>query len=112
MEIQSYHQDQVDIISIRGSIDVITAAELTDFFKKEISNGHTRLVMDLSGVDFMSSAGLRAILVVLKESRQQGGDLRLCSAQTSVERVLKMAGFPSILKMFPSRDKAVVSYQA
>jgi anti-anti-sigma factor len=111
MEIQSYQQDQIEVVSIQGSIDAITAGEVTDFFLKQISNGQVRLVMDLSGVDFMSSSGLRAILVVLKESRKQGGDLRLCSAQMGVERVLKMAGFSSILKAFDSLDDAARSYK-
>lgn len=64
----------------------------------------------LGQVDFMSSAGLRAILLALKESRRQGGDLRLAAARPGVDYTLKISGLASILQSFPSVDQAVASF--
>ena len=72
--------------------------------------GASQLVADLSQVEFMSSAGLRAILAALKEARQHGGDLRLAAAQPGVEKILKISGFTSILKAYPSVDEALSSF--
>jgi len=66
--------------------------------------------LDFSEVEFMSSAGLRAILVCVKEARAAGGDLRIGGTQPSIDRVMKMAGFHNIVKMFASAQDAINSF--
>ena len=110
MDILMKQFDQTTVVSIAGSVDALTAPEVTNYLSKQVADGLQHLVLDLSGVDFMSSAGLRAILSILKESRQQGGDLRVAAAQPGVDRILKMSGFTTILKAFPSVNEAVASF--
>jgi anti-sigma B factor antagonist len=103
-------QDQTTVVSITGSVDALTAGELTDLLLENIDSQHVRMVVDLGEVDFMSSAGLRAIMTSLKESRKHGGDLRLAAAQPGVEKILKMSGFTSIMKSYSTLDQAVSSF--
>jgi anti-sigma B factor antagonist len=103
-------QDQATILSITGSVDALTAGDLTNVMLANLKGKQKNLVVDLGGVEFMSSAGLRAIMIGLKESRQQGGDLRLAEPQPGVEKILKMSGFTNILKTFPSVDQALASF--
>ena len=110
MDTSVRQQDQTTVVSITGSVDALTAGELTDLMLENIDSQHIRLVVDLGGVDFMSSAGLRAIMTSLKESRKHGGDLRLAAAQPGVEKILKMSGFTSILKSYSTLDQAVSSF--
>ncbi len=110
MDISVQKSDHISIVSIAGSIDALTADQIADCIDKRISSGEKHLVFDLSGVEFMSSAGLRAILGALKETRQQGGDLYLAGAQGGVARVLKMSGFSKILKAYDSVDNAVAQF--
>jgi anti-anti-sigma factor len=104
--------NQTTVVTVAGSVDALTAGEVASFLSEQIGAGQNQLVADLSQVDFMSSAGLRAILATLKESRQQGGDLRLAAAQPGVDKILKMSGFTSILKAFSTVDEAIASYSA
>lgn len=110
MKISSEKIDHLMVISITGSIDALTADQVTGHFDQELGQGNTRLVADLSNVAFMSSAGLRAILASLKQSRQMGGDLCLVAPQPDVERILKMSGFTSILKTYASVDEALADF--
>jgi anti-sigma B factor antagonist len=110
LEISSKQRDGLTVIAITGSIDALTAHQVTQHFDQELESGNTRLVVDLSGVDFMSSAGLRAMLASLKQSRQAGGDLCLAAPQPDVERILKMSGFTSILKTYASVDEALADF--
>ena len=103
------HGDAV-VVAIAGSIDAMTAPEVGEFLSRQVGGGQRQLVADLTQVDFMSSAGLRAILAGLKEARQSGGDLRLAGASANVEKVLKMSGFTNILKAFATVDEAVSSF--
>jgi anti-anti-sigma factor len=110
VDITARQLNQATIITIVGSIDALSATEVTQFCSERLTGGQHRLVIDLSQVNFMSSAGLRAILTTLKESRQLGGDLRLAGAQPGIEKVLKMSGFTTILKVFASVDEAAASF--
>lgn len=110
MEIRSEQREQVTVVSIDGSVDGLTAPSLAQSFRQLIAEGHVRLVADLSGVSYTSSAGLRALLEALKESRQRGGDLRLAAVQPDVYRVLDLSGFTGILKLYPDVGAAVASF--
>jgi len=110
MEITAKLLGQTTVVSIAGSVDALTAGQVTRFLSSRVGEGQTHIVADLSQVDFISSAGLRAILIALKESRQQGGDLRLAAAQPRVENILKMAGVTSILQVYLTQDEAVASF--
>ena len=110
MDISLYQLNDTTVVSISGSVDALTAQEVTSYLSSKIAGGQHHLVLDLGQVDYMSSAGLRAILSALKESRQEGGDLRLAAAQPGVEKILKLSGFTNILKSFPSVDEAVQSF--
>ncbi len=110
MNIEFKQSDQTALITIAGNIDALTAGEVSQFIHKLVDFGHKQFVVDLSQVDFMSSAGLRAILAELKESRQLGGDLRLAGAQPGVEKVLSMSGFTSIIKTYPTANEALSSF--
>lgn len=110
MEIKDRQVDGVTVLSLNGSIDAITAPEITEFIQVQIAKGNTKLVADLSGVDYTSSAGLRVLLGAIKETRAKSGDLRLAGIQPDVQKVLTLSGFTNILKMFDNTDAAVASY--
>lgn len=100
------------VARIAGSVDGLTAETLQGALKNQIDEGRVRLVADLSGVDYTSSAGLRALLATLKATRQQGGDFRLAAVQPHVLKVLELSGFTSILKLYPDVPAAVASFGA
>ena len=112
MEIRVEQRDRVTILFLSGSVDGLTAKSVTDAFREQVAAGRVRLVGELSDVTYTSSAGLRALLETLKESRQRGGDLRLAGVRPDVLRVLDLAGFTRILQLFPDGDAAVASYSA
>lgn len=110
MEIKDRVVNDVTVISLEGSIDAMTAPKITEFIHGQVSKGNIKLVADLSGVDYTSSAGLRVMLGAIKETRSQGGDLRLTGIQPDVQKVLNLSGFSNILKIFDDLDAAVASY--
>ena len=68
------------------------------------------VVLDCGGLEYISSAGLRVLLAILKEARQHGGDLRLAAVQEKVYRILDLSGFTSIIKCYPDVAAAVASF--
>lgn len=105
-------RELVTVFSIDGSVDGTTARELVTSLRAQVTEGSARLVGNLAGVDYTSSAGLRALLETVKETRQRGGDLRLAAVRPEVLRVLELSGFTSILQVFIDVDAAVASFAA
>lgn len=110
MELSTKSKGSVQIVSINGSLDALTAPELADALAAELRGGHARLVADLSGLEYTSSAGLRVLLNNVKDARSQGGDLRLAGVQPNVKKVLDLSGFMSIMKSYADVDAAVASF--
>jgi anti-anti-sigma factor len=110
MEITTERRGEIAIVAIAGSVDGLTAASLVQSFRDLVDGGVVRIVGDMSAVDYTSSAGLRALLETVKETRQRGGDLRLAAVRLEVFRVLELAGFTSIMKLYPDRHAAIASF--
>ena len=110
MEIKDKQVDGVTVLSLTGSIDAMNAPKITDFIQRQVAKGNTKLVADLSGVDYTSSAGLRVLLGAIKDTRAQGGDIRLTGIQPDVQKVLNLSGFTNILKIFDDLGAAVASF--
>lgn len=110
MNIDIDARDGATVVVISGSVDGLTADTLLTTLQGQVDDGNTRLVADLSGVEYTSSAGLRALLATVKEARRRGGDLRLAEVNANVRKVLDLSGFTSILKLFDQVDAAVDSF--
>ncbi|CAM3667303.1 Anti-sigma factor antagonist [Bordetella sputigena] len=95
------------VVSPQGQINSANAAAIESELLEQIDNGENRLVLDLSGLDYISSAGLRVMLLVAKRLKQKSGALALCGIQPHVREVFDISGFLSILTVVESRDDAL-----
>jgi anti-anti-sigma factor len=109
-EISVSAYDHVTLVEVRGRVDSSNADELGEVLTREIENGHTHIVLDLAGVEYMSSAGLREIVSALKRAKRGTGDVRLAQPSYRVREVLEMAGLDTILQIYPTQLEAVGSY--
>lgn len=110
MEIHDRDIDDVHIVAPVGSIDAVSAPELSGHIQGLIAAGSVKLVADFTEVDYTSSAGLRVLLGAVKETRAMGGDIRLASVRPDVMKVLTLSGFASILQIFDDVEAAVGSF--
>jgi anti-anti-sigma factor len=95
------------VLACAGRLDNNAAGILEASLAPLLAAGTRRLALDLSGVDYLSSAGLRSILVSLKKVTVAGGTLVLCGVGANVLEVLKLSGFEAILKIYPDREAAL-----
>jgi anti-sigma B factor antagonist len=102
--------DNSSVVEVNGRVDSMSANQLGDALSNVIDDGHVKLVIDLSGVEYMSSAGLREIVTALKKVKRASGDLRLAQPSDRVREVLEMAGLDTIIRIFPTQGDAINSY--
>ncbi|MFA7229922.1 MAG: STAS domain-containing protein [Victivallaceae bacterium] len=100
MNISRQQQDGIVSLVISGRLDAVSAVDADKEFSKVLDDGHDRLLIDLSGLEYISSAGLRVLLVVAKRMQQKGGKVVLCLLTPNVKEVFEISGFSSIFKIF------------
>jgi anti-sigma B factor antagonist len=99
-------EGDVTVVEIRGSVDGTTADRLLQTMQEQLRNGHVRLVVDCTALEYTSSAGLGALLAAVKQARQQGGDLCLAAVRPPVLEVLELSGFTGVIAHFPDVTSA------
>ena len=110
MELRTRYYNDVAIFAANGRFDATTTTNFIQTINEQIGAGYGRLVIDLKKVDFLSSAGIRALVQAAQLSRQQGGDLRIANARGRVRYVLNLAGVDSVIKVYPNVVGATASY--
>ena len=74
---------------------------------EQIETGKNKCILDFAGVDYVSSAGLRTILLITHKLIDQQGHLIVCQLQPDVHSVFKMTGFDQIISQFPSLEQTL-----
>ncbi|MCE5298808.1 MAG: STAS domain-containing protein [Methanoregulaceae archaeon] len=110
MEITTANQQGGTVLSVSGRIDTSAAPELEQAITKEIGQGNRKILLDFSGVPYISSGGLRVILATAKKLKQPGDKFGLCSLSPEVFKILSLAGFTSIFSIYPSEGEALASW--
>lgn len=111
MEIQTKHLKRVDLIEVSGRIDGASAPKLDAALKAITDAERFRIVVDLSGVSYIGSAGLRTLVSYLKTcKRWNRGNLRLTGLASQVTEVFDMAGLVPLFDIYDDAVEAVGSF--
>lgn len=110
MEIKSKKVGNIEVVSLKGKMDALNSIEVSDFLDDLTEKGYDSLIIELGGVDYMSSSGLRVLLSLLKKLRGRGGDLKLCSLQPYVMEVFEIAGFTQLFEIYENEEEALKSF--
>jgi anti-sigma B factor antagonist len=101
----------VSVLSVQGYVDTTTSSELEESLKRLLKKGRFNIVIDLGGVNYISSAGWGIFISEIKSIRENGGDLKLASMIGDVYEVFELLEFQTILQSFDTVDEAVGSFK-
>lgn len=110
MEIPQQQAGEVIILAPAGRIDSSNAKAFETGVLGAIDAGNRQLLLDLAGVDYMASAGLRVLLLAAKRLQGLGGKLVLCGLADRVREVLTIAGFTALLDIRGDRQSALADW--
>ena len=102
--------ENVWTLAPQGRLDLPAARALEDALNELCDAGRARLVVDMTGVGYVASAALKALLVGARRARLQKGDVRLAGLNNRVLEVIEMAGFDQIFAIHPTPEAAVASF--
>ena len=100
----------VYVLLVSGFIDTSTVSMVEEKIKKLFDAGKYKLVVDLSGVEFVSSAGWGVFVAFLRKMRDKDGDLKLSGMIEKVAKVFTLMEFDSLMDAYENEDAAVKSY--
>jgi len=108
MEITSTKpSDHITLLKVKGRVDTTTAPSLDSQVSAALDSTHKACVLDLAGVDYISSAGLRVLVMGAKKASLGHGVFSLCGVQESVHKILEMVGFTPLLDIYGDEKTAL-----
>ena len=111
MEITTSTYKHCDVVKVSGRVDSATSPQMAEVLARINDTGRFKIVMDFTGLDFISSAGLRVLIATLKNCRRYNrGDLVLAGMPENIRSVFDLAGFTSIFTIFDDVLTAVGSF--
>jgi anti-sigma B factor antagonist len=107
MEIVHTQYKHSDVIKPNGRVDSATSPQFEDSMQAVISKNRYNLVVDMSGIEFISSAGLRVLISSQKKCREKNGDVVLAAPSDKIRATLELAGFHTLFSIYTDLISAV-----
>lgn len=99
VNVKEESRGEILLLRMSGRLDAVSSPGAERIVFDFINDGRNKLLIDFSGIDYLSSAGMRMLLSVTKKLKTLSGKLVLCSVTTNVMDVLKMSGFDHVLEL-------------
>jgi anti-sigma B factor antagonist len=111
MEITHRTLKRVDLVTVNGRVDSSAAPDLAATLRSINDASRFRIVLDMTGLEYISSAGLGVLVTTLKNCRRYNrGNLLLASVPDRIAGVLELAGLAPLFETFPDAVTAVGSF--
>jgi len=109
MEIRTRRVNDVLVVDMVGRLDSRSSGPVSTELNEIAQRGERKLVLNIAGVEYMSSAGLRALLVAAKLVEVHEGALKICTPSPGVRRVMEVSGIGSLLHLCASEQEALAA---
>lgn len=97
------------VVTIEGRLDSTTSPEFEKHILGRIEAGQTDILVDFGALDFISSAGLRVMLMAAKRVKAAKGRMALCGLNDNIAKVFEISGFLSIFTVYPDKQSALAA---
>ena len=110
MNVETRLYGSTALAKVSGRVDSENAMELNDALEAMMDGGATDLVVDCGPLVYISSAGLRALLIAIKRTGSVGGGLALCQVPGHIRDVIDASGFTSLVTIFATPEEALARF--
>jgi anti-sigma B factor antagonist len=109
MEIIESKNGNLFVIELNGRLDATNYADVEKRLLEIVNSGEINILVDFKNLEYISSSGLRVLLMILKKVTAQKGSFLLCSLNDNIKQIFDISGFTSIFSIFNSREDALKS---
>ncbi|MCU0633072.1 MAG: STAS domain-containing protein [Methanolinea sp.] len=112
LQVAEQRRGDTPVLSLKGRMDATTSPDAEVQLTRLIEGGDRHIVVDLSELEYISSAGLRVLLAGLKRLKQCGGAMKLAALRPEIQKVFDIAGFNRLFAIYPTLEEALGGGQA
>ncbi len=109
MEITEQIRDYVIILKLKGRLDTTNYSILEKKLLDLFNESKIQIILDCDELEYVSSSGLRVLLMFLKKAKTAGGKLIICSLQENIREIFDISGFTGIFEIFESKEEAIAN---
>jgi len=110
VEIQTRRVRDVVVVDMIGRLDSRTSGPASTELNKIAQGPDRKVLLNVDKLDYVSSAGLRAILVAAKLIQVNMGNIKICRANATVKQVMEVSGFNSLLHLYDTEESALAAF--
>ena len=110
MQIDTRLVDDMTVIDMTGRLDASTSGDAHDEMERITKSGVSKVVLNLDKMEYVSSAGLRVLLMTAKHLKSLTGELKICNANGMVKEVLETSGFNHIIGIYDQENDAIEAF--
>ncbi len=107
MNITESKAGEINIVSVEGRLDTTNYGELEHHLSSLTDNDEVQILLDLSKLEYISSSGLRILLMFLKKIKAAEGRFMLCSMSNDIKEIFEISGFINIFEIFDDQEAAL-----
>lgn len=108
MEVTNQQFKHCDLLKVVGRVDSATAPRLAESLDTIVNSGRFKIVVDMAGLEYMSSAGFRALIAAQRNcKRYNRGEVVFANVPANIHSALELAGFTSLFLIYPDVTSAV-----
>lgn len=104
--------DGITMVDMSGRLDSSASGPVMDRLNEIVNAGANKLIVNLKQVSYISSAGLRGILVAAKLVKSSNGEMRLCEPNDFVRKILEESGFANLIRIDDQESQSIAALQA
>ncbi len=110
MNLETRYSGGTAVAVLEGRVDSANAKDFDEQLAGIIDRGASNLVVNCGGLNYISSAGLRVLLIAIRKTNEAGGGLALCAVPEHILEVLEVSGFVRLTKVFDTEEDAVAGF--
>ena len=110
MKIETRDENGIKIVIIEGEMDTNTSPKAESQLNELRSSGCKKLLLNFEKLDFISSAGLRVLLVTAQTLKSEGGEMRVYNLNPDVKEVFDISGFSTLLQVYETEGLALSGF--
>ncbi|MCK4678852.1 MAG: STAS domain-containing protein [Bacteroidales bacterium] len=104
MELKEQKKKDTIILEVKGRLDTTNYGELEKKLTELFDNNEKNILLNFHELDYVSSAGLRVLLLFLKRAKAENGSLAICDLKKNIEDIFKISGFNTLFEIYDNQN--------
>ena len=110
LDLMDREENGIVVVEVEGKMNTTDSPEAGAYLDELIAEGTTQILLNLAGVDFVASTGLRVILATGKKLMAAGGKLVICGLNPTVKEVFRMSGFSQMFTVLETEAEGLAAF--